>query len=96
MTMLKKKGAGWPAGSDVSNVIRYMQEKEARYQVVQKATNENYPDTNLWLVAMEDSKHTSIMCNTWSTTLPKDKRRRGVGGELIEIYYSEYIYWYNF
>ncbi len=95
-TVLKKKGVGWPAGRDANNVLRHMQGKDVGYQTVRKASNPNYPDTNLWLVAMADSKHTSIMCNTWSITLPKDKRKRRVGGELIEIDYSEYIYWYYY
>ncbi len=45
---------------------------------------------------MADSKHTAIMANTWSTTIPKAKRERRVGGRLVEIDYSEYMNWYYF
>lgn len=95
-TVFKKKGVGWPKGSDAKNIVRHMHGKDVGYQVVRKAENEKYPTTNLWIAAMADSKHTSIMANTWSTTIPKDKRKRRVGGELITIDYSEYMYWYYF
>lgn len=38
-------------------------------------TNENYPCTNLWLAATADSKHTSVLCNTQSTTLQRTRGR---------------------
>ncbi len=95
-TVFKKKGVGWPRGSDAKNVFRHMQGRDVGYQVVRKASNPKYPDTNLWLAAMADSKHTSIMANTWSTTLPKAKRKRRVGGNLVEIDYCEYMHWYYY
>jgi hypothetical protein len=95
-TVFKKKGVGWPRGSDAKNVLKHMQGKQVGYQAVRQATNEKYPNTNLWLAAMADSKHTSIMANTWSTTLPKATRKRRVGGDLIEINYSEYMHYYYF
>ncbi len=49
----------------------------------------------MW-IAMADSKHMSIMANTWSTTIPAAKRKRRVGGQLVEINYSEYMNWYYF
>ncbi len=45
---------------------------------------------------MADSLHTSIMANTWFTTLPKAKRKRHVGGDLVQIGYSKYMHWYYF
>ncbi len=94
--MLKRKGVSWPAGSHANNITCHMQGKDVGYQTAHKASNPNYPDKNLWIVAMADSKHTSIMCNTWSTTLLKGKRTRQVGRELIKIDYSKYIYWYYY
>ncbi len=95
-TVFKKKGVGWPQGSDAKQVLRHMQQKPVGYQAVRRATSIKYPNTNLWLAAMADSKHTSIMANTWSTTLQAAKRKRRVGGELIEIDYSTYMHWYYF
>ncbi len=65
-------------------------------QTVHNASSKKYPGTNLWLAAMVDSKHTSIMAITWSTTLPKAKRKCCIGGELVEIDYAEYMHWYYF
>mmetsp|Transcript_21172 Transcript_21172/g.44313 ORF Transcript_21172/g.44313 Transcript_21172/m.44313 type:complete len:323 (-) Transcript_21172:81-1049(-) len=95
-TVLKQKGVGWPKGSDSKNILRHMQGKEVGYQAVCKGSNPDYPDTRLWVASMADSKHTSTMVNTWSTTLPKAKRKRRVGGRLVEINYSEYMHWYYF
>ena len=95
-TVFKKKGVGWPRGSDAKTVLSHMQGKDVGYQTVRKASSEKYPGTNLWLAAMADSKHTSIMANTWSTTLSKAKRKRRVGGELVEIDYAEYMHLYYF
>ncbi len=95
-TVFKNKGVNWPRISDAKNVFCHMQGRDVGYQVVCKASNPKYPDTNLWLAAMANSKHTSIMANKWSTTLPKAKRKRQVGGNLVEIDYSEYMYWYYY
>ncbi len=73
-----------------------MQGKDICYQAVRQASNPNYPSTNLWLASMTDSKHTLIMANTWSTTLPKAKRKRRVGPNLVKIDYSKYMYYYYF
>ena len=46
---------------------------------------------------MADSKHTSIMANTWSTTLKTGSRKkRRVGNDIVEIQYGEYLFWYYF
>lgn len=63
-TVFKQNGVGWPKGSDAKNVSRHMQCKDVGYQVVGKANNSDYPNTNLWLASMADSKRTSIMVNT--------------------------------
>ncbi len=67
-TVFKKKGPGWPRGSDATNVVRHMQGKAVGYQTARKASNPKYPNCPLWLAAMADSKHTFIMVNTWATT----------------------------
>ncbi len=84
-TVFKKKGVGWPAGSDAKTVLDHMQGKDVGYKTVWKASSEKYPGTNLCLATLADREHTSIMANTWSTTLPKTKRKCRVGGELVEI-----------
>ncbi len=45
---------------------------------------------------MANSKHTSVMANTLLTTLNKAKWKWHVGGNLVEIDYSEYIHNYYF
>ena len=39
-TVLKKKGVGWPAGSDANNVLHHMQGKDVGYQTVCKASTQ--------------------------------------------------------
>ncbi len=95
-TVFKKKGVGWPGRSDARNAIALTQGKKVDYQAVRKASLAKYPNSNLWLAAMVDSKHMSIMANTWSRTLQKAKRKHCVGGELVEINYSKYMHWYYF
>ncbi len=68
-TVFKKKWVGWPCDADAKRVLHHMQQKPVGYKVVCRATSLKYPNTNLWLAAMVDSKHTSIMTSTWSTTL---------------------------
>ncbi len=72
-----------------------MQGKQVGYQAVRQGTNPDYPTTNLWIVSIANLKHTSVMAKTWSTTLPKAKRKWHVGGNLVEIDYSEYMH-YNY
>ncbi len=62
------------------------------YQMVWKASSKKYHGTNLWLAAMVDSTHMPIVANTLLTTLPKAKRNCCIGGELVEIEYSEYMH----
>ncbi len=95
-TVFKQKGNHWPKGSNAKNVLRHMQGKQVGYQAVRQGSNPDYPQTNLWLASMADSKHTSVMANMWLTTLPKAKCKRRVGGNLIEIDYSEYMHYYYF
>ena len=46
---------------------------------------------------MADSKHTGIMGNTWSTTFEKGrKRKRRVGGQLVDILYGAYNHYYYY
>ena len=53
--------------------------------------------SKVWIAAMADSKHTAIMGNTWSTTFEKGrKRKRRVGGDLVEISYGEYQHYYYY
>ncbi len=66
------------------------------YQVIYKDTNPNYPDTNWWIASVADSKYTSIVANSWSTTLPKAKHMSFFGGRPVEIDYLGYMYWYFF
>ncbi len=66
--LFMKKGFGWPSRSNARNIVAHMQGKNVGYQAVRKASLAKYPNTNLSLAGMVDSKHTSIMTNTWSTT----------------------------
>ncbi len=92
MTVFKQKRVRWPKGSDAWNVLRHMQGKEVGYQAVCQGMNPDYPGTKLWIASMADSKHTLIMTNTRSTMLPNAKFKHRIGGRLIELDYSEYMY----
>ncbi len=93
---LRNKRVGGPRGSDAKQVLHLMQQKPVGYKAVCRATSPKYPNINLWLAAMANLKYTSIMANTWSTTLQAAKRNCHVGVELIEIDYSAYMHWYYF
>ena len=50
----------------------------------------------VWAGCMDDSKHTSIMANNWSTTMEKGtKKKRRVGGSLVECWLAavEVLFW---
>lgn len=81
-TVFKKKGVGWPAGSDAKNALAHMKGKKVGTICNLQGI---HPNINLWVAAMADSKHTFIMANTWSNTLPKVKRTRHVDRELEQI-----------
>ncbi len=53
-----------PRGFDAKNLFHHMQGRDVGYQIVRKASNPIYLDTNLGLAAMANSKHMSIMANT--------------------------------
>ena len=93
-TCVIKKKAAWPAGTEGNVLLAEMAGKDVG--TVRVWTGEK-DGTRVWIAAMADSKHTSIMANTWATTLEKgQKRKRRVGGELVEIAYGEYLHWYYF
>ncbi len=52
-----------------------------------------YPNCDLLIAAMKESKHTSIMKNTLTTKYKAVQRTRIVGGVLAMNNYAEYIYW---
>lgn len=52
---------------------------------------------SLYIGAMADSLHTSIMASTWSTTIRMGAtKKRRVGRELVTFQYPEYLHWYYF
>jgi hypothetical protein len=45
----------------------------------------------IWIGCQVDSKHTTLIANTWSTTeRTGNKKKRKVGGRLVEFNYCEY------
>ena len=96
-TVIKKK-QHWPRGVDGDKILMNMSNKNVGSCLVQRGTNnELFPNINFWIGAMADSKHISIMANTWSTTHETGhKRKRRVGNSLIEISYGEYMHWYYY
>ncbi len=93
--VFKRMGPRQPKGSDASDIIWYIQGKEVGYQTAMNGSNSKCSGCDLWLAAMADSKHMSIMTNTWGTTHKHDKRRRRVGGSLVKVNYLEYMYWWH-
>ena len=96
-TCVIKKRKYWPAGTKAEEIIQHMHDKDVGYHIVRCGQSKKFEGIDVWIGAMADSKHTSIMANTWSTTLqhgPMKKRR--VGHDLIEIAYGEYQHWYYF
>ena len=93
-TMVIKKRKYWPVGTEGDVLLERMSGKEVGSMCVREGTKDG---TKVWIAAMADSKHTSIMGNTWSTTIEKGrKRKRRVGGEMIELSYGEYQHWYYY
>ena len=87
-TCVIKKRRHWPANTNGDEVLQEMQGKEVGAVRVRKGRKGNL---SFYLSAMADSKHTSILLNTWSTTArmgPIKKRR--VGGELKTFQYCEH------
>lgn len=93
-TCVIKKRKYWPAGTEGDVLLQEMAGKDVGTIRVRRGTKGN---DAVWIAAMANSKHTAIMGNTWATTHEKGrKRKRRVGGELIEIGYGEYQHWYYY
>jgi hypothetical protein len=93
-TAVIKKKRYWPAGVPGDNIRTHMYGKDVGKQQVLEG-KQGTPYEGLWLGAMADSKHTSLMCNSWATTNetgPTKKRR--VGTALVEFKYGEYQHFY--
>ena len=96
-TCVIKKKQHWPKGTDGNALLQVMQGREVGTQCVRKGTHHDWPDCQVWIGMMADSKHVSIMANTWSTTCPAGTpRKRCVSGSLVEVTYGEYMHWYYY
>ena len=72
-------------------ILDHMQGKPIGKQEVRKGKSVNFPSCDVWIGAMADSKHISIMANTRGTTNATGKKqKRRVGTQLVEIEYGEY------
>ena len=93
-TCVIKKHAYWPAGTEGNKLLEEMSGREVGSIRIREGVKDG---CRVWIAAMADSKHTAIMANTWSTTLEKgDKRKRRVGGNLVDISYGEYQHYYYY
>ena len=89
-TMFIKKRRGWPKGVPGDAIHASLQGADIGKQFAFVA-NEGSPHNGVWLAAMPDSKHISMMGNTHSTTIQMgEKKKRRVGDLLVEINYAEY------
>ena len=93
-TAVIKKRRYWPKGVPGAAILGHMQGKTVGTQQVYKGADAS-PCSGLWLGCMADSKHTSVMCNTWATTNETGRvKRRRVGTGLVEFKYAEYQHVY--
>ena len=93
-TAVIKKKRFWPKGVPGSEIVAEMQGRPVGEQRVYKGASGSDND-GLWLGCMADSKHISIMCNSWSTTSEMGARKkRRVGTGLTTFKYGEYQHYY--
>lgn len=93
-TCVIKKKRFWPRGIRGEDILTHMHGRDVGTLQVQTG---DFQGAAMWVGALADSKHTSIMANTWATTsrVGGNKRRR-VGNDLVEFQYPEYQHWYYF
>jgi hypothetical protein len=87
-TIVMKKKKYWPKGLPGDQILEAlrMQEIGTTQVLVGKFKGEK-----IWVGCQVDSKHTTLIANTWSTTeRTGSKKKRKVGGRLVEFNYCEY------
>ena len=87
-TCVIKKRKYWPAGTEGDVLLSELASREVGKVRVREGSKDG---CKVWVAGMADSKHIGIMANTWCTSLPKGrkrKRKRRVGGQLVEINYG--------
>ena len=89
-TTVVKKHRYWPKYTKAKEAIAEMQGKEVGTIRVRRGEYKLHGESHtLHLVALADSLHTSLMITNWSTTLRAGtKKKRRVGGELVEFQYG--------
>jgi hypothetical protein len=93
-TAVIKKKRYWPAGVPGDAIKDDMHGEPIGKQKVYNG-KDGTDCEGLWLGAMADSKHTSIMCNSWATTQEMGRmKKRRVGLGLEEFHYAEYQHFY--
>jgi hypothetical protein len=86
--VLKKKHSGQRVFQETkfSKLYEYMEDVGTTKVLVGKFKGEK-----IWIACQVDSKHTTLIGNTWSTTERNGKKmKRKVGGRLVEFNYCEY------
>lgn len=79
-----------PSSDLTLKVLQEMTGKEVGVQWVRRGSHPS-SKYKVWIGAMADSKHISMMENIWGTTHPMGRvRNRRVGTTLVEINYGEY------
>ena len=86
-TAVIKKRSHWPKGVPGQAILDHVHGRDVGD--LQALVGEGDND-GVWIGAMADSKHTSIMANSWGTTnRTGPTKRRRVGGERVEFQYDE-------
>lgn len=85
LTTVIKKKAHWPQFSKAQEAVEHMSGKEVGTIQVRRGQYKALSGLEeVYLVALADSLHTSLMLTNWATTLRSgDPKTRRVGGELI-------------
>jgi hypothetical protein len=87
-TMVMKKKKYWPKGLPGDKILEALRMEEVGTTQVLAG---KFKGEKIWIGCQVDSKHTTLIANTWSTTeRTGNKKKRKVGGRLVEFNYCEY------
>jgi hypothetical protein len=87
-TIVMKKKKYWPKGLPGDKILDALRMEEVGTTQVLAG---KFKGEKIWIGCQVDSKHTTLIANTWSTTeRTGNKKKRKVGGRLVEFNYCEY------
>jgi len=91
-----KKHAHWPKYTKAQEAVEEMQGKHVGVVRVRRGTYQSGSgEEEIYLVAMADSKHTSLMLSNWGTTERVGRKKvRRVGGQLVSFLFTKFSHYY--